>query len=185
MSKVSIFMADGMEEVECLTVVDILRRGGVDVQTISIGEKKKVKSSHKVKITADATIKDSCCDDSDMLVLPGGVPGVDNLLACKKLSKILKKHYDKNKRLAAICAGPSVLGQLGLLVGKHITCYPGWETKCFGAEYTGAGVITDGLITTGRGLGFAIDFALELLRILEGPITSANVKAAIQHPATI
>ena len=185
MSTASIFMAEGMEEVECLTIVDILRRGGVDIQTVSIADKKKVKSSHHVKVCADVLLKDTDCSDSDILILPGGVPGVQNLLACKKLTALLKEQYQQGKRLAAICAAPSVLGQLWLLQGKHITCYPGWEDKCPGAEYTGAGVLTDGNITTGRGMGFSVDFALELLRILEGQETADTVKKSIQHPASI
>lgn len=185
MSKASIFMADGMEEVECLSIVDILRRGGVDVQTISIHKKKKVLSSHGVKITADTTIGDCDVSDSDALIIPGGGKGVENLLACKKLGKLLVKQAGKGKRLAAICAGPSVLGQLHLLAGKEATCYPGWEEKLPGAICTAKGVVTDGNVTTGRGLGFAIDFALELLRLLEGIEKADDVKKRIQHPETI
>lgn len=181
MAKVTAFMAQGMEEVECLTVVDILRRGGVEVQTVALSGKKKVTGSHQIPVKADVKFKKADFSDSDLLFLPGGVPGVPNLMASKKLAKVLKAHAKAGKRLAAICAAPSVLGHLGLLRGKKATCFPGWQKYLEGAEYTGEGVVTDGLVTTGKGLGYAIDFALELLRLLKGEATADEIKARIQY----
>ena len=185
MSKVSVFLAPGLEEVECLAVVDVLRRGGVEVQLISIGETPEITGSHHITITADVCFDNASFADSDCLFLPGGMPGTANLGQHAGLTALLKAHAAAGKRLAAICAAPSVLGQLGLLEGRRATCYPGWESKLTGANCTGEGVVTDGPVTTGRGLGFAIDLGLELVSLLESPEKAAAVKAAIQHPDTI
>ena len=182
MSKVSAFMADGMEEVECLAVVDMLRRGGVEVQTVSVMGRRQVTGSHRIEIQADCVFEEADFSDSDVLFLPGGVPGTPNLAAHEGLCSLLKKFAAEGKRLAAICAAPSVLGGLGLLAGKTATCYPGWEDQLLGAAYTRQGVITDGNITTARGVGFAIDLGIELVRLLEGEEKAASVKESIQHP---
>ena len=182
MTKVSAFMAAGLEEVECLTVVDLLRRGGVPVQTVSMTGSKEVIGSHDIPIIADVIFEEEDFSDSDVLFIPGGVPGVPNLTAHEGLGKLLKAHAAAGKRLAAICAGPSVLGRLGLLKGKKATCFPGWEKYLDGAEYTGDGITTDGMVTTGRGLGYAVDMGLELLRLLKGQETADAVKAKIQYP---
>lgn len=182
MSKVSVFMADGMEEVECLAVVDMLRRGGVETETVSVMDSLWVAGSHGITVKADKLFAEGAFADSDLLFLPGGVPGTPNLAAHEGLCALLKEFAAGGKRLAAICAAPSVLGGLGLLEGKKATCYPGWEEKLTGAQCTGAGVVTDGTVTTGRGVGFAIDLGLELVRLLEGEERFLEVKAAIQHP---
>lgn len=182
MSKVSIFVVEGMEEVECLAVADVLKRGGVEVETVSVSGRRMVESSHKVTVLADCVIEEADFSHSDLLFLPGGMPGTTNLGAHSEVCALLKEFAASGKRLAAICAAPSVLGDLGLLTGKTATCYPGFESHLTGATYTRQGVITDGNITTARGVGFAIDLGLELLRLLEGPEKSAAVKASIQHP---
>lgn len=182
MSKASVFMAEGMEEVECLAVVDMLKRGGVETETVSITEDRMVTGSHGITVKADKVFADGGFADSDLLFLPGGVPGTPNLAAHEGLCALLKEFAASGKRLAAICAAPSVLGGLGLLEGRNATCYPGWEDKLTGAVCTGAGVVTDGNVTTGRGVGFAIDLGLELVRLLEGDERYAHVKSSIQHP---
>ena len=183
MSKVSAFMADGMEEVECLAVVDMLRRGGIEVQTVSVMGRRQVTGSHQIEINADCIFEEADFSDSDVLFLPGGVPGTPNLAAHEGLCGLLKKFAAEGKRLAAICAAPSVLGGLGLLEGKTATCYPGWEDQLLGASYTRQGVVTDGNNTTGRGVGFAIDLGIELVRLLAGEEKAASLKESIQHPA--
>ena len=185
MCKVTVFIADGTEEVECLTIVDLLRRAGVEVRLISIMDTEKIVSSHKVTIIADGKFDTEDYSDSDMLFIPGGMPGVTNMLAHEGLKDLIKKFDAEGKRLAAVCAGPAVLGQAGVLKGKKATCFPGWEEKFECGEYTGAGVTTDGLITTGRGLGVTIEEGLELIRILKGDEASADIKKRIQHPDTI
>ena len=182
MSKVSIFMADGMEEVECRAVADMLKRGGVEVETISIMERRMVTSSHNVTILADKMFAEADYSDSDLLFLPGGMPGTTNLGAHEGVCALLKAFDAAGKRVAAICAAPSVLGQLGLLNGRQATCYPGFEDQLKGAAYTRQGVITDGHITTARGVGFAIDMGLELVKLLQGEEVFVQVKGSIQHP---
>ncbi len=183
MSKVSVFMADGMEEVECLSVVDMLRRGGVETETVSVMGRREVTGSHNITVLADRTFEEADFEDTDLLFLPGGMPGTLNLGAHEGLCALLKKFAAENKRLAAICAAPSVLGDLGLLAGHTATCYPGFESRLKGAAYTRTGVVTDGLITTGRGVGFAVDMGLELVRLLEGEKKADTLKRDIQHPA--
>lgn len=168
MSKVGIFLADGFEEIEGLTVVDILRRAGVDISMISINGKKKVTGAHGIALDTDEDIAQCDPDDLDMLVLPGGMPGTTNLAACEKLIEALKKADLEKRGIAAICAAPSVLGDLGFLKGKKAVCYPGFESRLTGAEVLAVPVVTDGHITTSRGMGTAIAFALELTERLKG-----------------
>ena len=185
MCKVTVFIADGTEETECLTIVDLLRRAGVEVRLVSIMETEKIVSSHKVTIIADGQFDTEDYSDSDMLFIPGGMPGVTNMLAHDGLIELIREFNAEGKRLGAVCAGPSVLGKAGVLEGKKATCFPGWEDKLNCGEYTGAGVTTDGLITTGRGLGFTIEEGLELIKILKGEDVSEDIKRRIQHPDTV
>lgn len=180
MKKVYAFIADGSEEVECLAVVDVLKRGGVDVELVSVGGK-TVKSSHGITITADKTFDECDYADADALFLPGGMPGTKHLAAHEGLSSLLTKSAKTGVRIAAICAAPSVLGGLGLLQNKTATCFPGFESQLLGAKHTSTGVVTDGNITTARGLGFAIDLGLELLSLLTDKDNSAKIKSAIQY----
>lgn len=186
MAKVYAFVSDGMEEVECLAVCDVLVRAGVTVKLVSIMGRKEVTGSHGFKITADLLIEDVEADagterDADVLFLPGGMPGTMRLTAHEGLAKMLEAHAAAGKRLAAICAAPSVLGGLGLLDGHRATCFPGWEDKLAGAEHTKEGVVTDRLISTGRGMGWSIDLGLELVRILVDGETAAALKTKIQY----
>lgn len=184
MKKVYAFLADGFEIVECMAVVDVLRRGGLDVVTVSITDDVKVTSSHKVIVLADTVLKDIDASDADCLFLPGGMPGTTNLMACKALAEILKKASEETV-ISAICAAPSVLGQLGLLVGKTCTSFPGFEDKLIEADYRVCGVVKDGNVVTGRGMGVAVDMGLALLEVLADEETAAKIKAAIQHPDTL
>jgi len=181
MSKVTVFIADGTEEVECLTIVDLLRRAGVEVKLVSISDSKTITSSHKVTITADGIFSEENYDDQDMLFIPGGMPGVTNMLAHEGLKELIVKFNSEGKRLGAVCAGPAVLGQAGVLEGKKATCFPGWEDKLNCGQYTGSAFETDGLITTGRGLGCTIDEGLEIIRLLTDEDTALDIKRRIQH----
>ncbi len=185
MAEVYAFLADGFELVECLAVVDVLRRGGVDVRTVSITGKKEVTSAQQVTVIADYLFDEVEPSQAVCLFLPGGKAGTDSLGAFRPLIEALKEAAaDKNRHVAAICAAPSVLGQNGILVGREATCYPGFEDKLIEAEYTGAGVVTDGNVTTGRGMGVSVDMGLELLAILRSRDISDKIKAQIQHPDT-
>ena len=181
MSKVYAFMAEGFEEVECLSVVDILRRAGVETTMVSVSGSLEVTGSHQITVKADALFSRVNCKEADLLFLPGGVPGTPNLLAHQGLCQALKEAAEDGRRLAAICAAPSILGQLHLLEGKEATCYPGWEDKLLGAVHKNDGVVTDGKITTGRGMGYGVDLGLELVRILVDEATSEDLKEAIQY----
>ena len=177
MSKISVFMADGSEEVECLAVVDVARRAGIEVQTVSVTGRPEITSSHGVRIAADVLFEDAEFESSDILYLPGGMPGTENLYAHQGLCELVRRVAAEGKRVAALCAAPSVLGGLGLLAGRI-----GWEDKLLGAEYTRQGVVTDGSITTGRGVGFAIDIGLELVRLLKGDDFAADLRRRVQYP---
>lgn len=165
MIKGYVFLADGFEIIEALAPVDIIRRGGIEYKTVSIMPTRRVTCNIGVPVEADLQfdeVKDF--GDADLLVLPGGMPGADNLNKFEPLHKVLLKHYADGKHIGAICAAPMVLGGLGLLKGKRITCYPGFENYMVGAEITHDVVITDGKITTAEGPAAAMPFAYELMR---------------------
>lgn len=176
-------MADGFEEVEGLTVVDLLRRAGIECETVSVTGKRTVTSSHNITLYADRLFEDGSLADADMLVLPGGMPGTLNLLSHEGLKKLLCSCAADGRYIAAICAAPSVLGAHGLLAGKKATCYPGFEEKLTGAVCSANKVVRDGNIITSRGLGTAIDFALTLVSLLAGQETADQVAASIQYYA--
>lgn len=181
MAEVYAFLAEGLEEVECLATADVLIRAGIKVKLVSITGKREVKGSHGFCIKTDALLEDVDMMKADVLFLPGGMPGTKNLASCGPLCDGLVKAHEAGRRLAAICAAPSVLGGLGILNGKKATCYPGYEDALAGAKNTGAGVVTDGNVTTARGLGYALDLGLELVSLLMDEKTARDVKASIQY----
>lgn len=168
MEKAYVFLADGFEEIEGLTVVDILRRAGADTQTVSVMGRKEITGSHRITLQADLVFEETSFEDGTLFVLPGGMPGTKHLGAHEGLTSLLKKAAAEGKRVAAICAAPSVLGDLGLLEGKHAACYPGFEDRLKGAQVEFTPVVTDGNITTSRGMGTAIPFAFSLAAQLTG-----------------
>lgn len=166
MAKVYVFLAEGFEDVEALIPIDVMRRGGVEVKTVSISECPLVLSSHGVNIEADILFEQSEYTDADLLILPGGMPGSTNLFKHAGLCKILEAQFKAGKRIAAICAAPGVvLAPLGILNGKKATCYPGFDKALAqgGATYTGDLVTVDGNVTTAEGPAAAFPFAYELL----------------------
>ena len=163
MKKVAVLLADGFEEIEGLTVVDILRRAGVEIHMVSITEETKVTGSHGIEIKCDTCIGQENFSETELFVLPGGMPGTKNLGACKALTELLTASFETGKKLAAICAAPSVLGDLGILKGKKACCYPGFEEHLTGAQVVFDQVAQDGNVTTSRGMGTAIPFALSLV----------------------
>lgn len=181
MKTVYAFFADGMEEVEALMVIDLLRRTKkLNVVTVSVKENLLVESSHNIKLYADKNIDEINFNEGDCIFLPGGLPGTLNLAACDKLTEQIVKYNEEGKVLAAICAAPSVLGQLGVLRGKNATCYPGFEDKLEGAS-CGGSVVTDGNVVTGKGLGVALIMGLELITVLVDKETSEKIAAQIQY----
>lgn len=179
MSKVYVFLADGFEEIEGLTVVDLLRRAKIETEMVSIMETKQVKGSHGIEVSADGMFADYDYSDARLLVLPGGMPGTLNLGNHEGLCALLKKHYAEEKMIAAICAAPSVFGQLGFLNGRVATCYPGFESKLEGAIVCASKVAVDGNVTTARGMGAAIDFSLKLIEQLADKETAEQISEGI------
>ncbi len=175
MAKVYAFVADGMEEVECLAVWDILLRAEIDVKLVSIMGRKEITGAHGLKMTADLLFEE-IEDDADLLFLPGGMPGTKNLAAHKGLANMLKAHAAAGKHLAAICAAPSILGELGLIDGHKATCYPGWEFMMPNHIVTNEYVVTDRLITTAAGMGCSIQMGLQLVKVLKGELEAKNLK---------
>lgn len=181
MSKAYVFMADGTEEVEALTVIDLLRRGGVNVTTVSVMEKEEIVSSHKIGIRADEVFGKSDYMDGDLAVLPGGMPGTLYLKEHAGLHKVLEAYEKSGKYLAAICAAPSVFGHYKMLAGKRATCYPGFEEQLTGATAVNERVVRDGQFITSKGLGTAIDFSLELIAVLVGKEMADEVAGEVQY----
>ena len=189
MKGVYIFLADGFEVSEALTTVNMLRRGGVNVKTVSIYDDRIVTSSNRIPVVADmafgefrASTSFGPCLPSDVMIFPGGMPGSTNLAAFGKLMDIMQQHYTEGGTLAAICAAPGVvLGLLPDLQGKKMTCYDGFEEALTakGAEYVKEGVVVDGNIITGRGPGWAVEFGLAILSHVKGQEVSDKVKAGL------
>ena len=152
------FLATGFEDIEALAPLDIIRRAGLDITTVSITDEKVVYSAHGVGVVADAILSEVDLAGADMLVLPGGLPGSTNLDECEPLRQSILKHHAEGKPLAAICAAPMVYGHLGILDGVKATCYPGVQSQLKGAEYTADIVTKYGQFITGRGPAAAMEF---------------------------
>lgn len=166
--KAFLFLADGFEEIEAITPIDILRRAGIDVETISISTKKEVIGAHEITLLADSLFTDTDFSVCDLLILPGGMPGTKNLDAHQGLKSLLSKHYEQGKLIAAICAAPSILGGMGILNGKEAICYPGFEQTLTGANLSKNCVVKSGKIITAKGAGVALEFSLMIVEELKG-----------------
>ena len=160
---VYVFLAEGFEEIEALTVVDLGRRAGLDVQTVSITHDRSVKGARGIPVEADTVINKVDWDGADMIVLPGGMPGTKNLEACEELVTRVDEMSYSGRNISAICAAPTILGHRGILEGKKACCYPGLEAQLVGASVCASSVCVDGNIITSRGVGTAIDFALAII----------------------
>ena len=182
MSRVLVPIAEGSEELEAITVVDILRRAGVDVVIAGLTDEPVVMSRHTV-ILPDASLDDSLEEEFDMIVLPGGMPGAVNLDKDQRIHDLLEKAAKRGKYVAAICAAPKILANSGLLDGRKATSYPGFldiESRPE-VKSTGAAIEVDGRIVTSRGPGTALDFALQLVELLEGKDKREEVEARLQR----
>lgn len=175
------FLADGFETVEALAVIDILRRAKIAVDTISISDSKMVSSAQGIKVEADYILKDYRFDGTEVLFLPGG-PGHTKYFECDNLLDLLQRYNRQGNRLAAICAAPSVFGELGIVSGKKAIAFPGFEDRLLGATVVeGARVVTDGNVTTSRGMGTSIDLGLELVRLLKGKDEADKLAKSTQY----
>ena len=170
---VYVFLADGFEEIEALTPVDVLRRAGFEVKTVGVTGK-TVTGSHGIPVVCDIEIAEAVKSDIKAVVLPGGLPGTTNLEASATVQEFIDYADSTGAVVAAICAAPSVLGHKGLLKGRRATCYTGFENELLGATATGEPAVCDGNIVTGRGAGAAFDFAFALLDTLTGSDEVSN-----------
>lgn len=171
MAKAYVFLAEGFEEIEALTPVDLLRRAGVDVKFVAIGDSLQVKGANGITILADETFDAKRLEGADLLVCPGGMPGASNLAACTELGDLLKAQAQSGRLVAAICAAPAVtLAPLGILKGKNATCYPGFEPMLEenGACHKAERVVRDGNVITANGPSSAFPFGLALVDALCG-----------------
>jgi 4-methyl-5(b-hydroxyethyl)-thiazole monophosphate biosynthesis len=169
---VAVFIAEGMEEIEALTVVDLLYRAGIPCETVSITNTNAVASSHDVTVVCDTEISNTRFDfdDYDMLVLPGGMPGTTHLGECDDLTEQVVRFINDGRQVAAICAAPTVLAKLGVLEGRHATCFPDLQQVLGdnGAILEQDEVVVDGNITTSKGMGTAIPFGLAIVAHYRG-----------------
>jgi 4-methyl-5(b-hydroxyethyl)-thiazole monophosphate biosynthesis len=178
---VYLILANGFEETEAVTVVDILRRADIQIKTVSIMEDRLVYGAHGMGLEADTLFKEVDFGTCSMAVLPGGMPGTLNLCNYKPLSEELMALNNEGKPLAAICAAPMVLGRLGLLKGKRATIYDGMEEELAGADYINKDVVADKGIITSKGPGTAMIFALSLVAYIKGEEKAAEVRAALLY----
>lgn len=181
MIKVSVLLADGFEEIEALTVVDLLRRAQIYVDTISVKDDYTVHGAHGINVQTEDLFEEVNFVESDMIVLPGGMPGTTYLCEHEGVRRVVKDFAAEGKLIGAICAAPLVLGDLGLLKGKRITCYPDVEKEIQGAVMLRTQVAVDGNIITSRGVGTAIAFALKLIEVLAGEEKSREIAEAIVY----
>ncbi len=181
MSKICIFLAEGFEEIEALTVVDLLRRAEEEVFTVSITGKKEVAGAHGISVLADRLFQEMDYSIVDLLVLPGGMPGTKNLRNYEPLTELLAEWNGDKKKMAAICAAPSVFGELGFLKGKTAVCYPGFENSLYDASIGKKNVEIDGHITTSKGPGTAMDFALCLIHQLQGANKEEEIRSGLLY----
>ena len=182
--KVYVFLAPGFEEVEAITPIDLLRRAGMEVVTVSTCGLRTVTGAHGIMIVADVSVRDLSIHkdfEAEWFVLPGGMPGALNLHACDELNTLLK---ETDVKVAAICASPGVvLGQLGLTRGHNVTCYPGFEEMCIGAKSVKSAerVVVDGRFITANGPGSAMKFSLAIIEETLGKDAAATVTAGLQY----
>ena len=175
---IAILLADGFEEIEALTPLDILRRAGLDVKTVAVGSKVAI-GSHGISVICDMSSDEVKLDEVSMAIFPGGMPGSLNLDASPFTNTVIDAVKKNGGRLAAICAAPLIFGRRGLLAGKRAVCYPGFENELVGAVVCDENVVTDGYITTARGMGVAIPFSLELVKLINGDEKADAISKAI------
>ncbi|MCR5669833.1 MAG: DJ-1/PfpI family protein [Butyrivibrio sp.] len=181
MARTAIFLADGFEEIEALTVVDVLRRAGIEIVMTSIMGRLDVTGSHGIKVEADELFENLDFSELDMIILPGGQPGTTNLYGFEPLKEEIRKFNSEKKMLSAICAAPTVYGRMGLLDGMGACCYPGCEGDLGKAIVSEDEVTIDGNFITSRGMGTAIPFALAIMGHFMGDEAADEMAAKIVY----
>lgn len=181
MKNVVVFLAPGFEECEALITVDLLRRAKLDTTMVSIHNTDEVTGSHNITVKADKKLNDLSDELFDAVVLPGGMPGTTYLMESKRVCELVVEHFNQNRLVAAICAAPSVLGELQLLQGKKATCFPGFENQLHGAEVLNQKAVTDQNIITAKGLGAAVEFSHAIISFLLDQKTADEVVKTIQY----
>ena len=179
---IALLLADGFEEIEALTPLDILRRAGLDVKTVGVNGKIAV-GSHGIPVICDIEPSEVKLNEVSLVIFPGGMPGSLNLDASPFTDKIISAVTKNGGRIAAICAAPLILGRRGLLNGRRAVCYPGFENELVGAEIATESVVTDGNITTAKGMGVALKFAKELLTLILGKEKCTDIANSIMEDA--
>ena len=177
---VYVFLADGFEEIEALTPVDILRRAGIEVKTVGVGAK-VITGSHGIPVTCDITENEAELKNTDAVILPGGMPGTLNLEKSQTVCAFIDYAYKNSKLIGAICAAPSILGKKGILKGKNATCFDGFEKQLEGAKIISAPAVRDGMIVTSCGAGAASDFAFLLLEVLKDNKTAQALRSGMKY----
>lgn len=174
------FLADGFEETEALVTLDMMRRAGIDVGTVGIGSL-KITGTHSITVLSDMLDADADIDNCEGIILPGGMPGADNLFASDYVNRFLDYCFAENKMIAAICAAPFIPGRLGMLQNKKAVCFPGFESELKGAEIVNSLCVVDDNIITAKGAGAVFEFSYEIMKYVCGCIVADSVIKTIQH----
>lgn len=182
MTKIAVLLADGFEEIEAISVIDILRRAGIDTVTFGL-HSRKVHGSHGIAFQSDDLLDNLKAEQFDMVFLPGGQPGSNHLKSDERVIKLLQSFSAKGKKIGAVCAAPTVLAAAGLLEGINATSYPGYENQMAGANYSNERVVIDGDIITSRGPGTAAYEAFKIVEIFQGKESADKLRSAMQYPA--
>jgi 4-methyl-5(b-hydroxyethyl)-thiazole monophosphate biosynthesis len=183
MNTVFVMLAEGFEEIEAVTIVDVLRRGGLETVTVAIGDGLLVTGGHGLAVKADRLFAETDFSQGSMVILPGGGAGTKNLAAHAGVARVLREYAAAGKYIAAICAAPSVPGQMGLLAGKKATCYPGFEEQLKGADISDSPVVVESMFVTSRGPATAMSFALKLVELLAGEKMAREVADGMLYKA--
>lgn len=181
MNTVAVFLADGFEEIEALTIVDLCRRAGLQAPTVSIMKEKTVKGSHNIPVAADMLLQDVDFEEVDMIMLPGGMPGTLNLEKCEPLMAQVKAFDKKGKYISAICAAPTILAHLGILKGRNACCYPSMERELTDAKVSRNPVECSDHITTSRGMGTAMELGLTIVERFLGKETAGKLAETVVY----
>ncbi len=178
--KALILLANGFEECEALTPADVLRRAGVDVSLVSIGNELKVTGAHNISVMADVLLSDIDTSAPDVLILPGGLKGTEALGESYQVKALIENSVSAGSYVAAICAAPSILGKMGYLDGRDIACYPGFEKNMEQANRTGEKVEVDDIFITAEGMGVSLEFALKITELLFGTAVAGDIAEQIR-----
>jgi 4-methyl-5(b-hydroxyethyl)-thiazole monophosphate biosynthesis len=179
MSRACVLLAPGFEEIEAVTIIDVLRRAGIETSVLGVGGKGPVRGSHDITVDADRSLADAESDSWDIVILPGGLPGATNLRDDPRVLALLRRQHESGKRLGAICAAPIALGAAGVLEGRKATSYPGFEKELRGATPSADRVVKDGNVITSRGPGTALEFALAIVADLEGKAAADKLRSGM------